>query len=135
LIPIVIYTDGACSGNPGPAGIGIILQWKDHVRKISRYIGEATNNIAELTAIEQALKTLKRHDLPVIIHTDSIYAINVLAKGFKARKNTELVEKIRKMLEEFSDVKIIKVQGHCGNEFNEMADQFAREAITGIEKK
>jgi ribonuclease HI len=126
---IVIYTDGASSGNPGPAGIGVVLRWGTHEREISRYIGTATNNVAELEAIRAALDAVKNPGLPVVVHTDSSYAHGLLALGWKARKNTALVEEIRSRLARFSNVTIRKVAGHAGNEGNEKADRLATAAI------
>ncbi len=83
---ITIYTDGATSGNPGPSGIGVFMRYGKHEREISRYIGDSTNNIAELTAIETALLEVKRTDLPIRIYTDSSYACGLLINGWKAKK-------------------------------------------------
>lgn len=126
---VVIYTDGASSGNPGPAGIGVVLQWGGHEREISRYIGTATNNIAELEAIRAALAAVKNPRLPIVVYTDSRYAHGLLTQGWKARKNTALVEEIRSRLAAFADVTIRKVRGHAGNPGNERADRLATEAI------
>lgn len=126
---VVIYTDGASSGNPGPSGLGVVLRWGDHEREISRYIGSATNNIAELEAIRVALDAVKNRDLPVRIHTDSKYAFGLLTMGWKARKNTELVADIRRRMAAFRDLRIIKVRGHAGDPGNERADQLATSAI------
>ena len=79
---IKIYTDGASSGNPGPSGIGVLLIFGDKRKEVSRYIGTATNNIAELSAIKTALELLKRNDLPVRIFSDSSYSIGLLTKGW-----------------------------------------------------
>ena len=126
---IVIYSDGACSGNPGPAGIGVVLQHKDHKKELSRYIGQATNNIAELEAIKAALEEIKDPTLPVYLHTDSAYCQGLLVKGWKAKQNKELVEAVRKEIARFQQLTIIKVAGHAGIEGNERADQLACEAI------
>lgn len=126
---IIIYTDGACTGNPGPAGLGVVLRHKGREKVLSEYLGQGTNNIAELTAILRALELLKRSDMPVRIYTDSQYAQGLFVKGWKARANQELVEKVRKMLRAFRDLKIIYVPGHAGVPGNERADQLAREAI------
>lgn len=126
---IVIYTDGASSGNPGPSGIGVIMRFGTNEREISRYIGISTNNIAELTAIETALASLKRTDLPVRLHTDSSYACGLLVKGWKAQKNIPLINHIKSLMARFSDLKIIKVKGHSGVIGNERADQLATAAI------
>jgi len=126
---IIIYTDGASSGNPGPSGIGVFMRYGTHEREISRYIGNSTNNIAELTAIETALLEMKRRDLPVRIYTDSSYACGLLINGWKAKKNISLVNSIRELMTKFKDLKIIKVKGHSGLNGNEKADQLATSAI------
>jgi len=126
---IKIYTDGASSGNPGPSGIGILLIYGEKKKEISKYIGLATNNIAELTAIKIALEELKRHDLPVRIFSDSSYSIGLLTKGWKPQKNRKLVSDIRKLTDKFSDLSFIKVKGHSGIKENEVADFLATSAI------
>ncbi|MFO7860382.1 MAG: ribonuclease H [Desulfosalsimonas sp.] len=126
---VVIYTDGASSGNPGPAGIGAVLRYKGKKREISQYIGHATNNIAELEAVRTALAALKRRDLPVRVHTDSSYVHGLLVKNWKARQNPELVGALRELASQFSDLKIIKVRGHSGVADNEQADHLATSAI------
>ncbi|MBU4419881.1 MAG: ribonuclease HI, partial [Proteobacteria bacterium] len=127
---ICIYTDGASSGNPGPSGIGILLLYGDHEKEISKYIGPATNNIAELEAIRLALLELKRTDLPVKIFTDSSYAHGVLALGWEAKKNTELVKSIKKIISKFRELKFHKVKGHAGIDGNERANYLATSAVT-----
>jgi len=126
---IKIYTDGASSGNPGPSGIGILLIYKEKRKEISKYIGQATNNIAELTGIKVALEELKRHDLPVRIFSDSSYSIGLLTKGWKPQKNIELVSVIRTITDKFNDLCFIKVKGHSGIKENEVADFLATSAI------
>ena len=126
---IFIYTDGASSGNPGPSGIGILLRFKDHEKEISRNIGTATNNIAELEAIKTALLELKHYNYPVRVFTDSSYACGVLTLGWKARKNKELINSIKKLISKFSNLKLIKVKGHNGFAGNEKADFLATSAI------
>jgi ribonuclease HI len=126
---VVIYTDGASSGNPGPSGIGIRLQYGAHVKEISRYIGHATNNIAELLAVKEALEAVHRKDLPVRLHTDSSYVHGLLTKGWKAHKNRDLVDEIRLLASKFENLELIKVAGHAGEEGNERADYLATSAI------
>ena len=126
---IFIYTDGASSGNPGPSGIGILLRFKDHKKEISKNIGKATNNIAELEAIKTALLELKHYDYPVRLFTDSSYAQGVLTLGWKARKNKELINSIKRLISKFSDLQLIKIKGHDGFEGNEKADFLATSAI------
>ncbi|HMA67360.1 MAG TPA: ribonuclease H [Desulfosalsimonadaceae bacterium] len=126
---ICIYTDGASSGNPGPSGIGVLLRYGSHEREISEYIGIATNNIAELTAVKAALEAIQRDDLPVRLYTDSSYVHGLLTKGWKAQKNRELVAELRSLCSKFRDIKFLKVAGHAGNEGNERADRLATSAI------
>ncbi len=126
---IQIFTDGASAGNPGPSGIGVILRFGHHEKEISEYIGQATNNIAELKAIQAGLQALKNTALPVQIFTDSRYAYGVLALGWKARANKVLVESIKKTMGKFENIRIIKVKGHAGHKDNERADFLATSAI------
>src|SRR5262249_21010815 len=128
---IIIYTDGACTGNPGPMGIGaVILRGKER-KEISEFLGMGTNNIAELTAIERALGTLGPgdRDRPVLVHADSSYAIGVLSGAYKAKKNVELVAAIRRKASAFPRLRFVKVAGHAGVAENERCDQLAVQAI------
>jgi len=126
---ICIYTDGACSGNPGPAGIGIVLRYKEKQKEISRALGTATNNIAELEAIRVGLLAVKNRKLPVILFSDSSYALGLLSQGWKAKKNMELVDEIRRLAATFPKLRFVKVKGHAGHPDNERADQLAVQAI------
>lgn len=132
---IQIFTDGASAGNPGPSGIGVLLRFGDHEKEISEYIGVTTNNVAELKAIQAGLSALKRTALPVQIFTDSSYAYGVLALGWKARANLELIDSIKKTMRKFKDVRIFKVKGHAGHKENERADFLATSAIKHATKK
>jgi ribonuclease HI len=127
---IVAYTDGASSGNPGPAGIGVVLRFGTHEKEISRYIGIATNNVAELMAIKAALEAVRSPEIPIRLYTDSRYCLGLLSLGWKAKQNEQLVAAIRKLMKRFKDVKILKVEGHAGIPDNERADRLAREAVT-----
>jgi ribonuclease HI len=126
---IVVYADGACSGNPGPAGLGMVLI--DGASRVERseYLGTATNNIAELTAVLRALETATDTSRPLAIHTDSQYSIGVLSKGWKAKANQELVAVIRARLAARSNVSLHYVPGHAGVALNERADELARQAV------
>jgi ribonuclease HI len=126
---INIYTDGASSGNPGPSGIGVVMRFSNHEKEISRYIGITTNNMAELEAIRSGLMAVKNSNLPVRVFTDSRYAYGVLTQGWKAKKNQDIIESIKKILSKFNDLKFIKVKGHAGIEGNERADFLATSAI------
>ena len=131
---IVVYTDGASSGNPGPSGIGIVLRFGFHEKEISKHIGIATNNVAELTAIETALKVIRKTEIPVRLYTDSQYCYGLLSLGWKPKRNEKLVATIRGMMRRFNDLKILKIEGHVGIDDNERADRLAREAAVGQQK-
>ena len=78
---INLYTDGASSGNPGPSGIGVLLCFGNHEKELSRYIGHATNNVAELEAIKTGLMEIKNREIPVCVYTDSGYALGIQQRG------------------------------------------------------
>jgi ribonuclease HI len=126
---LVIHTDGSCFGNPGPAGIGVLMEWKGKTKEISKFLGEGTNNIAELTAIQVGLQEVKNRRVPVRIHTDSAYAIGVLSEGWKVKENRELVARIQALMRDFADLAFVKVRGHSGDPGNERVDLLARDAI------
>lgn len=126
---ISVYTDGACQPNPGKAGVGAVLLYGDHRREISEYIGEGTNNIAELKAIEIALKAIKRKDIPVVVYSDSKYAINVLTGEHRASANIDLVVDMTYLLCSFKDINLHWIKGHSGNVNQDRADELANYAI------
>src|SRR5580658_5873837 len=96
----IAYTDGACSGNPGPAGSGVVIVSPDgKMHEGLEYLGEATNNVAELTGILRALEWIPGGARRIVIHTDSQYAIGVLQKGWKAKVNQDLVARARRTVE------------------------------------
>jgi len=123
------YTDGACSGNPGPAGLGVIvIQPNGKMHEGYEYLGTATNNIAELTAILRALEAMPDEANDILIHTDSQYAIGVLSKGWKPKVNQDLIAETKELLKA-RKAKLAYVPGHQGVPLNERADELAREAI------
>ncbi|MEO8798586.1 MAG: ribonuclease H [Polyangiaceae bacterium] len=124
----IAYTDGACSGNPGPAGSGFIVipPGKSPVEGCE-WLGTGTNNVAEITAILRAVEGIPK-DVPAVVHTDSKYAIGVLSLGWKAKANQELIAKTRAVLHG-RKVRFVYVKGHAGIPLNERADELAREAI------
>jgi ribonuclease HI len=125
----VAYTDGACSGNPGPAGAGVvILSPEGKMHEGLEFIGEATNNVAELTGILRALEWIPAEASAIVIHTDSQYAIGVLQKGWKAKVNQDLVSRTRRVLQA-RGARLAYVPGHQGVLLNERADELAREAV------
>ena len=130
---IFLFTDGACKGNPGPMGIGVLLRYGKAEKVIAEPLGVGTNNIAELTAIERGLQQIRRRDLPVVILSDSTYAIGVLSGRMRAKKNVDLVQRIALLIAEFADIRFRKVAGHSGHPENEEADSLAtRAADEGI---
>ncbi len=128
---IVIYTDGACSGNPGPAGLGVHISRPDTTTEISEFIGAATNNVAELKGILRALENLEEGEREARIHlyTDSGWSLGVLIGGWKAKKNVPLIDKIKALIPEFPNLELLKVKGHAGVEGNEEADALATKAV------
>lgn len=137
---IEIYTDGACSGNPGPGGWGAILRWNGHEKEMSGGEPETTNNRMEMMAVIQALEALKRPST-VDLYTDSKYVmqgVNEWLAGWKARgwksaskkpvKNQDLWERIDSLIQKHQ-VKFHWVKGHAGHPENERADKLATSAI------
>jgi ribonuclease HI len=125
----IAYTDGACSGNPGPAGLGVVVVSPDgQMHDGLEYLGDATNNVAELTGILRAIEWIPSDGRPVVVHTDSQYAIGVLQKGWKAKANQDLVARAKRAVEA-RGARLVYVPGHQGVSLNERADELAREAV------
>ena len=120
---IIIYTDGGASPNPGPAGSGVLMMYGGHSLEIWEYLGRSTNNIAELTAILRALENIKQKDLPILLYTDSSYALGVLTGRMRASKNVELVEQTRREMAKCPHLQILKVKAHIGITYNEHVDR------------
>lgn len=141
---VIIYTDGACSGNPGPGGWGSILMYKDKIKEISGGMKDTTNNVMELTAVIEALKLLK-FNCNVKLYSDSAYVVNAfnqkwiygwMKNGWKNSnkepvKNKELWEELYS-LTKIHNVEFIKVKGHADNKYNNRCDELARKAITNL---
>ena len=129
--PIIVYTDGGASPNPGPCGIGVVILDRGERREISEYLGEGTNNIAELTAVLRGLESIAPAERarPVLLHTDSEYSIGVLSLGWKAKKNVELIAELRQLIGDFPRLRLIKVPAHSGVPENERCDQLATAAV------
>lgn len=125
---LIVYTDGACTGNPGPMGVGVVILDGKERKEVSEFLGHGTNNIAELTAIVRALE-LCPPDRTVLLHSDSSYALGLLGKGWKAKANQDLVEKMRLLAKKFRDLRLVKVAGHAGVTENERCDELARMAV------
>ena len=142
-----IFTDGACKGNPGPGGWGAVLKYGDHVKELKGYSSETTNNIMELTAVIEALKSLTR-PCKIILTTDSNYVKNGITewihswkkKGWKTAnkkpvKNKEYWQQLDVEVQRHTiDWKWVK--GHSGHPENERVDELANEAVdeNGIRK-
>ena len=128
---IHLWSDGACSGNPGPAGAGTVVIVDGTTRELSTWLGQGTNNIAELIGVQQGVGVLdKPVTRTVVVHTDSQYSIGVLARGWKAKANQALVAQIRADLAPLPNVVWHWVRGHVGVELNERCDALARLAIS-----
>ena len=141
---VIIYTDGACSGNPCPGGWGSILMYQENRKEISGGRKDTTNNVMELTAVIEALKLLK-FKCKVRVYSDSAYVVNAfnqkwiygwMKNGWKNAskepvKNKELWEELYGLTKSH-DVTFIKVKGHSDNEYNNRCDEMAREAITRL---
>jgi len=126
---IQVWTDGACTGNPGPAGLGVVVLDGTEKRELSEYLGEGTNNIAELTAILRGLEAVTDRKRPVYVYTDSQYSIGLLTKPWKPKKNIELVAELRALCRAFPNLHFVKVAGHAGIPLNERVDELARQAV------
>lgn len=138
---VTIYTDGACSGNPGPGGWGAILMYKDIKKEISGGKKNTTNNIMELTAVIEGLKMLK-FPCEVDLYSDSAYVVNAFIQKWvdnwinnnwktsdkKDVKNKELWQELID-LTKVHNVTFHKVKGHADNEYNNRCDELARSQI------
>lgn len=134
---VLVFTDGACKGNPGMAGSGAAVWLPDGTRgEASRALGRATNNIAELTAIALALELLDARgvdvEAPGAILTDSAYAHGVLVRGWKAKANQELVAEVKSALARRPKLALHWIAGHVGVEGNERADALANAGVAGV---
>lgn len=144
LKKVKIYTDGACSGNPGPGGYGAILIYNEVEKEISGGENNTTNNKMEMLAVIKALELLKEK-CDVEIYSDSAYVVNSInnkwvyswkennwIKSDKTRaKNIELWERLLKLIS-FHNVRFIKVKGHADNMYNNRCDRLAVEARENI---
>ena len=138
---VIIYTDGACSGNPGPGGWGTILMYKECKKELSGGVKQTTNNIMEITAVLEVLKALKTQ-CEVEVYSDSAYVVNAFNShwidGWKKNgwknsqkeevKNKDLWQELDLLVKKYK-VKFIKVKGHSTNKYNNRCDELARNAI------
>ena len=142
---VLIYTDGACSGNPGPGGWGAIVMYGEVKKEISGALKDTTNNIMEITAVLEALKLLKE-ECEVEVYSDSAYVVNAFNQGWLDNwqknnwrtagkdpvKNQELWEELYNLTQKHK-VTFIKVKGHSDNEWNNRCDFLATSAIKNLE--
>lgn len=124
-----VWTDGACQGNPGPCGVGVVVIDGDKRIEHGEYLGHGTNNIAELTAVLRGLDLVPDTKRPVRVYSDSSYSIGVLSMGWKPKVNQELITEIKDRIAAFRDVRFVKVKGHAGIVENERCDQLATGSI------
>ncbi|MBN2281376.1 MAG: ribonuclease HI [Candidatus Marinimicrobia bacterium] len=141
---ITIYTDGACSGNPGPGGFGVVLKQGQYRKELSEGFKLTTNNRMELLAVIEGLEALKYENSEVKIYSDSKYIVDAInqdwavkwrANGWKRNKkdmakNPDLWTRLLDLLEKHQ-VEFIWVKGHAGNPENERCDELAVQASMG----
>ncbi|MDN0081788.1 ribonuclease HI [Crenobacter sp. SG2305] len=137
---VELFTDGACKGNPGPGGWGVLMRYKGHEKELFGGEPETTNNRMELLAVIEGLAALTRH-CEVVVYTDSQYVqkgISEWIHGWKARgwktaakqpvKNADLWQRLDAERDRHQ-VRFEWVKGHAGHEFNERADQLANRGV------
>ncbi len=139
---ITIYTDGACSGNPGPGGYGIVLMYNEHKKEVSKGFKLTTNNRMELMAVVDGLSSLKEK-CSVKLYSDSKYVVDAINKGWLNNwviknwvrgknnpvSNVDLWKQLIPLLDKHN-IEFIWVKGHANNKYNERCDELARNAIT-----
>ncbi len=148
---IIIYTDGACSGNQhneNIGGYGAVLIYRDNKKEIFGGEINTTNNRMELTACIKALLALKKKDIPVEIHTDSAYLCNCFNQKWYEKwqkngwmnskkepvENKDLWMELINLVDSFNSIRFIKVKGHSGVELNELADALANKGMSEMKK-
>lgn len=138
-----IYTDGACSGNPGPGGWGYYILWGGREKRGSGELRWTTNQRAELTAVVEALGAVKKFNLETVVYSDSAYIVNCfkdnwraswIRNGWKTSKGGEVVnrdlwERLFALVDKFSSLEFKHVKGHVGIGGNEIANSLAQGAV------
>ena len=141
---VILYTDGACSGNPGIGGWGAVLMYNGHEKRISGAEPETTNNRMEIYAVIMGLECLKE-PCEVTVYSDSAYTVNAFSNGwvFEWEKNSwrksdnkpvlnlDLWQRLLE-LTRVNKVQFVKVKGHADNEYNNICDKLATEAIKNL---
>lgn len=142
---IIVYCDGACSGNQfdeNIGGYGVVLKYKDKVKELHGGQRNTTNNVMELTAAIKSLESIKITNIPVEVYMDSAYVVNGMndwihgwiKKGWKKSnkkpvENKELWIKLNELRNKFNSISFVKVKGHDGVELNELADSLANKGM------
>ena len=133
---IIIYTDGAASGNPGPGGYGVVMKYGSHRKELNGGFRQTTNNRMELLAVIVALEQLKYDGSPATIYSDSKYVCEAVnqgwlfdweRKGYKKKKNPDLWKRFLPLYRKHK-IKLVWIKGHSNIPENERADQMAVEA-------
>jgi ribonuclease HI len=137
---LIVYTDGASRGNPGPGGYGAILKWGDTEKELSKGYRKTTNNRMELMAVIASLEDLKKEGLHITIYSDSQYVVkaveegwlkNWIATNFKGgKKNRDLWTRFFELSKKHH-IKFIWVKGHASNACNNRCDELATAAADG----
>ena len=133
---VIIYTDGACLNNPGPGGYAVVMIFGNMRKELSKGFRKTTNNRMELLAVIEAMRSLKRTDIPVILHSDSAYVVNAInnkwvfgwqKKGFKNKKNPDLWKMFLELYPAFN-IEFKWIKAHVGIIENERCDVLAKTA-------
>ncbi|MDE6104144.1 MAG: ribonuclease HI [Clostridia bacterium] len=144
---VILYTDGACSGNPGVGGWGAVLMFNGHEKRISGAEDATTNNRMEVTAVIEGLKCLKE-PCEVDVYSDSAYTVNAFEKGWiydwkrsgwkkadnKPVLNAELWQELLSLSQKHK-LNFIKVKGHADNEYNNICDKLATDAVKNFKSE
>ena len=140
MAELIIFTDGASRGNPGPGGFGALLMYGKHVKEIAQGFRKTTNNRMELLAVIVALESLNKRDLPVKIYTDSQYVVNSIEKkwldgwlrnDFKGGKKNKDLWKRYAAVARGLQIRFHWVKGHADNPYNNRCDLLATQAADG----
>lgn len=144
---VTLYTDGACSVNPGVGGWGAVLMYNGFEKRISGAQADTTNNRMEMTAVIEGLKCLKER-CEVTIYSDSAYVVNAFVNNWinmwekkeykkadnKPVLNADLWKELKSLVEAHS-VKFVKVNGHADNEYNNICDKLATDAVKNFKSQ
>ncbi|TCJ12051.1 ribonuclease HI [Flaviaesturariibacter flavus] len=137
--PIIMYTDGAARGNPGPGGYGVILMSGPHLKELCGGFRRTTNNRMELLAVIMGLSALKSPGQSVTVYSDSQYVVKAIEEGwlrnwirigFKGKKNADLWMRYHDLAQKHT-VRFVWVKGHADNPYNNRCDELATAAADG----